>query len=368
MHVPFLNVKESYEKISEQVDKAVLSVLRSGNYISGPEVQNFEDKFAKSVGANFSVGTGNGYDSLVLSLKALEIGRGDEVLVPTNTFIATWLAVSAVGAKPIPVEPDQETYTITADGCNKVLTRKSKAIIPVHLYGQPVDLKPIIRLAQDHGLKVIEDAAQAHGARYFNKPVGGLSDLTCWSFYPGKNLGALGDAGAVTGNDTELIDKVRFYANYGSEKKYDHKMLGINSRLDPIQAAILSVKLEHIDTWTNSRRKIAGRYLHALSHTNYILPTQIDNTSHVWHLFVIRSQKRNELCEFLDINNIQCLIHYPKPPHLQNAYKHLGYQRGTFPIAEHLSETVLSLPMCPHMTEEQNFYVIEKMLEFAQNS
>jgi dTDP-4-amino-4,6-dideoxygalactose transaminase len=351
--VPFLDLKSATEELRGEINEAVGRVVSSGWYIGGEEVERFEAGFGAYCGAAHCVGVGNGLDALHLALLAMDIGPGDEVIVPSNTFIATWLAVSMAGATPVPVEPDPATHNIDPARIEAALTRRTRAIIPTHLYGQPADLDPILALARGHGLKVIEDAAQAHGARYRGRPLGGHGDAVAWSFYPGKNLGALGDAGAVTTNDAALAARIRTIANYGSRAKYVHEVSGVNSRLDPIQAAVLGVKLRHLDEWNERRRRIAARYLDALHGTGLGLPAVPNWAEPVWHLFVIRTQDRARFQAALGAAGVHTQIHYPTPPHLQGAYADMGLGAGSFPIAERLAGAVISLPIGPHLGEEQ---------------
>jgi dTDP-4-amino-4,6-dideoxygalactose transaminase len=290
-------------------------------------------------------------DALRLALIAMEIGPGDEVIVPSNTFIATWLAVSQCGATPVPVEPLESTCNLDPDRIEAGITKRTKAVIPVHLYGQPADLDPILSIARAHGLFVLEDAAQAHGAQYKGRRIGGHGDAAAWSFYPGKNLGALGDAGAVTTNNAQLAERIRMLRNYGSEIKYVHPMRGFNSRLDPVQAAALTVKLRHLDQWNDRRKAIAARYRQGLSGTSLQLPDVPAWADPAWHLYVVRHPRRDKLQSFLRDKEIGTQIHYPIPPHLQGAYRDHGRKEGQLPVAERMAETVLSLPMGPQMGE-----------------
>lgn len=347
--IPFLDLGAAYKELQVQIDTAVKRVLESGQYILGQEVEAFEAEWANYCGANYAVGVANGLDALTLALRSLDVGPGDEVIVPSNTYIATWLAVTAVGAKPVPVEPNLQTNNIEAVQIEGAISKHTRAIIPVHLYGQPVDLDPIISLARKYNLYVIEDAAQSHGAKYKGKRIGSHGDIVCWSFYPGKNLGAMGDAGGITTNNADLANMIRTLRNYGSEQKYSNSELGVNSRIDPIQAAILRAKLPFLDSWTNRRKAIAQCYLADLQGTNLILPVIPEWTDPAWHLFVVRSKNRNELQKGLQDLGISTLIHYPIPPHRQIAYKSLGIAAGNYPVAEQLAEEVLSLPIGPHL-------------------
>ena len=357
--VPFLDLQRGYKELGPQIESAVSASLASGRYIGGPEVDAFETEFARFTGTAHCVGVGNGLDAIRLVLDAMEIGPGDDVLVPSNTFIATWLAVSQTGATPVPVEPDPQTHNVTVQGLKAALTAKTRALIPVHLYGCPAPIDDILAFARDHDLCVIEDAAQAHGARWKDVPIGGHGHAATWSFYPGKNLGAFGDGGAVTTNDPELAHRVRLMGNYGSEERYVHKQRGLNSRLDPVQAAILSVKLAHLEDWNDRRKGIAARYSAAFSALPALtLPDIPEAADPVWHLYVIRHPHRDALQTWLADQGIQTLIHYPCPPHKQGAYassKHL-------PIAERLAREVLSLPIGPQMTNEEVDRVIDVMM------
>lgn len=347
MTVPFLNLGAAYFELKSEIDSAISRVLESGWYILGPEVEAFEEEWARYCEANYAVGLANGLDALVLALRALDVGPGDEVIVPSNTYIATWLAVSAVGATPVPVEPDPATHNIDVTRIAAAITPATKVILPVHLYGLPADIDPILSLAKDHGLRVIEDAAQAHGARYKGKRIGAHGDIVCWSFYPGKNLGALGDGGAVTTDNADLADRIRVLRNYGSRVKYVNEVQGVNSRLDPIQAAVMLVKLKHLDDWTDRRRAIAALYDQGLAGAGLVLPHVPDWAEPAWHLYVVRCAKREDLQARLTGEGIGTLIHYPIPPHLQDAYA--GANFGPQPIAEQLSREVLSLPMGPQL-------------------
>lgn len=362
--VPFLDLRAAYLELKPDLDAAVLRSLDSGWYIGGTEVEAFEAEYATYVGAKECVGVGNGLDALHLALKAMDIGPGDEVIVPSNTYIATWLAVSYTGATPVPVEPDERTYNIDPAFIEAAITPRTKAVIPVHLYGQPADLNPILDIARRHKLWVLEDAAQAHGARYKGKRIGAHGDAVAWSFYPGKNLGAMGDAGAVTTNNPEVAEKLRMLRNYGSKVKYVNEIVGYNSRLDPIQAAALRVKLKALDEWNARRREVAMMYIEKLEDTELTLPFVPDWAEPVWHLFVVRSPERDKLQKHLESKNIGTLIHYPIPPHLQQAYAPLGYKEGSFPISEHVHHEVLSLPIGPHLSPEATKSVITNVQNF----
>lgn len=358
MKVPFLDLNAPHDELRAELSEAFERVLDSGWYILGKEVKQFEEEFADYCGAEYCIGAGNGLEALHLILRAYGIGEGDEVIVPSNTYIATWLAVSYAGATPIPVEPDEHTYNIDPTLIEAAITPRTKAIIAVHLYGQPADMDAINAIAQKHNLKVIEDAAQAHGARYKGRRVGTLGDAAGFSFYPGKNLGAIGDGGAVTTNDTELADRVRVLCNYGSRIKYHNEVKGFNSRLDELQAAFLREKLKKLDDWNERRKAIAAEYLNALRDSNVVLPHVPEWADPVWHLFVVRNSQRDQLQKKLNEAGIGTMIHYPIPPHLQEAYAELGYNVGAFQIAEQIHQEVLSLPMFPSMTSVQINHVV----------
>ncbi len=358
MQIPFLDLRAAYLELKPEIDAAVARVLDSGWYILGSEVEAFEAEWATYCGAAHAVGVANGLDALTLALRALDIGRGDEVIVPSNTYIATWLAVSAVGARPVPVEPDPATHNIDPARIASAVTPRTRAILPVHLYGQPADLDAILEVAGAYGLAVVEDAAQAHGARYKGRRIGAHGDIVCWSFYPGKNLGAMGDAGAVTTNRAELAERIRALRNYGSRAKYVNDEQGVNSRLDPLQAAILRAKLPYLDAWTERRRAVAGRYGEALAETGVALPYVPNWAEPAWHLYVVRSAEREMLQSQLAEAGIGTLIHYPIPPHMQAAYADLGLAPDSLPLARCLASEVLSLPMGPHLTSDQQASVI----------
>lgn len=350
MKVPFLDLQAAYFELRSEIDSAVARVLHSGNYILGSEVEGFEEEFADYCAARHVVGVANGLDALHLALLAMGIGPGDEVIVPSNTYIATWLAVNQCGATPVPVEPTEATYNIDAALIEAAITPRTKIILPVHLYGQPADLDPILDVAKRHGLRILEDAAQAHGARYKGRRVGTHGDAVAWSFYPGKNLGALGDGGAVSTNNPEIADRLQTLRNYGSRSKYVNEVKGFNSRLDPVQAAVLRVKLRHLDNWNARRQAVATAYLTGLINTPLALPTVPDWADPVWHLFVVRHPQRDAVVRGLAAAGIRSLIHYPIPPHRQKAYADAGFGAGVFPVAEAMAQEVLSLPIGPHMT------------------
>lgn len=356
IHVPFLDLKSGNNEIKGQLDIAFQRVVESGWYILGPELEAFEAEFAQYCEVKYCVGVANGLEALHILLRAYAIGPGDEVIVPSNTFIATWLAVTECGATPVPVEPNISTHNIDPVLIENAISNQTRAIIPVHLYGQPADMDPINDLASRHGLIVIEDAAQAQGARYKNQRVGSLGHAAATSFYPGKNLGALGDGGAVLTNDRIIAAKIKQLRNYGSNKKYQHDIAGYNSRLDEIQAAFLRVKLTHLDRWNSLRREVAEKYNEALAIKNIILPVVPDFAEPVWHLYVVRSKNREALINLLEDKGISTIIHYPIPPHRQECYR--NYFDGHLPIADLLSTEVISLPMSPTMTPEQIEHVV----------
>ncbi len=356
--VPFLDLKSVVHRQREELRAAFERVLDSGWYVLGAEVEAFEKGFASYCGVQHCVGVGNGLDALHLTLRAWGIGPGDEVIVPSNTYIATWLAVTYAGATPVPVEPDSDTHNIDGSNLEAALTKKTRAIIPVHLYGHVADMDPIMQFAAKHGLKVLEDAAQAQGARYKGRRAGALGDAAGFSFYPGKNLGALGDAGAITTNDPELADKLRLLRNYGMRVKYHNDVSGFNSRLDEVQAALLGPRLERLDADNDSRRRIADRYNEAFREMGIAHPRPAQWAEHIWHVYVLRFSDRDRVAERLRAAGIGTLVHYPIPPHLQPAYSSLGFDKGAFPIAEKLASEVLSIPMWPDMPVEAQDAVI----------
>lgn len=353
MKVPFLDAGAAYFELKDEIDSAIARVSGSGQYILGPEVKAFEEEFSAFCEADNCVGTGNGLDALKLALLAVGIGPGDEVIVASNTFIATWFAVSEIGAVPVPVEPDQRTHNLDAARVESALTRRTKALLPTHLYGQPADLDPLLAIARESGLKLVEDAAQAHGARYKGKRVGAHGDAVAWSFYPAKNLGAMGDGGAVTTDDSEIAERVRRLGNYGSREKYVHEARGFNTRLDPIQAAILRVKLTRLEEWNARRTRLAASYDEALRDAAVETPLVPSWAEPSWHLYVIQYAERDRLTDALKARGIETLIHYPIPPHLQVAYRDLDLGEGALPVAERLAKQVLSLPIGPHLKPEQ---------------
>lgn len=358
MKIPFVSFRPMEKELDSELRVAFERVYQASWYIEGNEDKAFEDAFAEYIGTKYCIGTGNGLDALMLALKALGIGEGDEVIVPSHTFIATALAVTYTGAKPVFVEVSPDTFNINPDLIEAAVTDKTKAIMPVHLYGQACDMDPIMAIARKHNLKVVEDCAQAHGAAYKGRKIGTFGDVAGFSFYPGKNLGALGDAGATVTNDEALAKKIRALGNYGSDYKYHHIYKGNNSRLDEFQAAFLKAKLPILDKMNEERRRIADRYINEIKNPKIILPTVPDYTTPVWHIFAIRCEEREKLEQHLKEAGISTNKHYPIPMHLQECYKDLGYKEGDFPIAEQISKTELSLPMYYGMTDEEVSYVI----------
>ena len=364
--VPFLDLHSAYHELRAEVDGAVARVLESGWYLLGRELTEFEHNFAEYVGTSHAVGVANGLDALTLALRALGIGEGDEVIVPSNTYIATWLAVTQVGARPVPVEPDPRTYNLDPAQLHDALSPKTRAILPVHLYGQPADMAPINAFAAQHDLFVLEDAAQAHGARYHGQRAGSLGDASAWSFYPTKNLGALGDGGAVTTSDANVADKLSVLRNYGSRVKYLNEVQGVNSRLDEVHAAVLDVKLRVLDEWNARRTHQAARYTAAFDASPLVLPFVPPWAEPAWHLYVVRvpgdAAYRNHVQQQLTAAGVGTMVHYPLPPHRQQAYASSNFPVDAFPVASMIAQTALSLPIGPHMTSAQQDIVIEALL------
>ncbi len=359
MNIDLTFLDRQYKLYQQEYEAAVLRVMRSGWYILGPEVEAFENEFAAYIGRKYCVGVNSGLDALTLSIHALGIGAGDEVLVPANTYIATVLAITKNDAKPVFVEPDVY-YGIAADKIEVSVTKKTKAIMPVHLYGQACDMDKIMNIADKYNLRVVEDCAQSHGAKYKGTMTGAFGDVGCFSFYPTKNLGAFGDAGAVVTDDEELYKKLKMLRNYGSEKKYHNQIEGVNSRMDEIQAALLRIKLSHLDKLNCERIEIADYYNREIKNPEIQLPVlRCSETNHVYHQYVIRTKKRNKLQLYLANNGIKTLIHYPVPPHLAECYGYLGHKQGDFSIAEQYAEEVLSLPMFNGMRVDEIEYVIK---------
>jgi len=364
MEVPFLELLPTYKELQPEFDAAYHRVMESGWYLLGKELEAFEAEFAHYCGAKYCVGCGNGLDALHLILRAYDIGPGDEVIVPAHTFIATWLAVSYAGATPVPVDVEPIYYNLAPMKIEAAITPRTKAIMPVHLYGHPADMNPINAIAQRHGLRVIEDAAQSQGAVYQGTKCGTLGDAAAFSFYPGKNLGAFRDAGAVVTNDQKVVEKVRKLRNYGSAIKYQHELQGINSRIDELTAAFLRIKLTKLDEWNTRRQRVAMQYLTAFETVSaFVLPKVMPECFHAWHLFIIRHPQRDVLQRRLAEKSIGSLIHYPVPPHLAGAYANLACKRGEFPVAERIAAEVLSIPIGPHMTDEQVVFVAQTLRE-----
>lgn len=364
--IAFLDLGAATRELKAEIDAAVARVVTSGWYVGGPEVAAFEAEWAHFCGAKHGVGVGNGLDALHLALKAVGVGPGDEVIVASNGYIATQLAVTMAGATPVPVEPDSATHNLDPARIEAAITPRTKAIMPTHLYGQPADLDPMLEIAKRHGLKLIDDAAQAHGAKYRGRRIGRhganghTASITCWSFYPSKNLGALGDGGAVTTDDPELAEKIRRLGNYGSSIRYVNQELGVNSRLDPIHAAVLRVKLATLDQWNHRRRAIAALYSAALADCDGLTVPYVPGWAEpAWHLYVVQCEDRDRLAARLAEAGVQTLIHYPIPPHRQQAYADMGLAEGSLPIAERLATRVLSLPIGPHLGQDDAERVAE---------
>lgn len=360
--IKFLDLKKINNRYREEIDSRIKNILDKGWYLQGEENENFTKNFANFCGTKFALGVANGLDALNLIIKAYGFGNGDEIIVPANTYIATILAISENGCIPILVEPDIKTYNINPDSIEEKITTKTKAIMVVHLYGQAVQMEKIWKIAKKYNLKIIEDSAQAHGAIYQENRTGNLGDASGFSFYPGKNLGCIGDGGAVTTNDEELFNKIKAIANYGSDRKYHHIYKGVNSRLDEIQAAVLDIKLKHLDSDNNKRREISKYYRENIKNSKLILPDTYDEKSHVWHIFAVRTQNRDEFQKYLTEKGIQTIIHYPTPPHKQGAYKE--WNNLSFPITEEIHNTILSLPISPVMTDSEIEKVVEVVNEY----
>jgi len=364
VNIPLVDLKRQHDEIRGEISSEIENVIDSGRFILGGCVKSFEEEFAEYCGAKYGVGVASGSDALTLSMKAIGVGPGDEVITVPNTFISTADAISRNGGRPVFVDVNQ-TYTMDASKVEEKITQKTKAIIPVHLYGHPADMDPINEIAEKHGLYVVEDACQAHGAEYKGKKVGSLGDIACFSFYPSKNLGALGDGGMVVTDDEELALKIRMLRNYGQREKHLHDLIGYNSRLDELQAAILRVKLRHLDEWNGMRRKNARAYNKLLSGVAVETPTESRFAKHVYHLYVIKSDNRDGLQKMLALNGISTGIHYPVPIHLQGAYSHLGYKKGDFAVSEGCANTILSLPMFPRLTKAEIRVVINLFCSWA---
>lgn len=369
MSVPFLNLKAQHQALKAEILAAVSEVLDSAAFAGGPYVAKFEEEFAKYCTTKYAVGVGNGTDALWFALLALGLGPGDEVITAANTFIATAEAISFCGAKPLFVDIDEETYNMNPALLEKAITPRTKAIIPVHLYGQMADMDPILEIARKHKLFVVEDASQAHGAEYKGRRAGSIGDIGCFSFYPGKNLGACGEGGAcVTNNDT-LRAKITMLREHGQSRKYYHDVIGWNGRLDGIQGAILSIKLKHLETWTEARRAHAKAYSQAFAHVHGVLtPKEASYARHVYHLYVLRLKDRDDALKNLAANGVNCAIHYPLPLHLQAAYAGLGYSRGAFPVSERCAEEIISLPMYPELTPSDISTVTRELIAEVQKT
>ena len=365
MKIPFLDLKATSAQVADEVSNRWKTILEQSDFVLGREVDHFEREFAEYCGCDHAIGVASGLDALKLILRAMDIGAGDEVITAANSFIATALAISSVGAVPVLVDIADKDFLIDVQAFEKAITPKTKAIIPVHLYGQAADMDPIVEIAHKHGLKVIEDACQAHGALYKGCRCGSLGDAAAFSFYPGKNLGAFGDGGAATTSDDTLADRIRMLRNYGSLRRYRHDELGENSRLDTVQAAVLSVKLQYLEGWNAARRRIAARYAEGLKDVAEVrLPFTNGYAEHVHHLYVIRSARRDDLMKYLQERGIGCIIHYPIPIHLQKAYASIGWKLGDFPVTERAAPEILSLPLFPTMSDEQVDYVVESVADF----
>ena len=367
-NIPFVDLKIQYQTIADEVNREIIDVIKKADFILGENVEFFEKEFANYCEARFAVGLDTGTSALELTLRAYDIGEGDEVITVANTFIATASAIAFTGAEPVLVDINPQTYNIDASLIEKVITSKTRAIIPVHLYGQPADMDAIMEIAKANGLKVIEDACQAHGARYKGRKIGSIGDVACFSFYPAKNLGAYGDGGIAVTNDSELAERLKMLRNYGQKEKYNHLFLAYNRRLDTIQAAVLRVKLRYLDAWNESRRQNARLYNEFFKESNVVVPYKADYAEHVYHLYVIRVNNRDGLQAHLKSKGIATGIHYPIPIHLQKAYQYLGYRLGDFPITDAYADEILSLPMFPELTVEQVKYVVETINQFVEQS
>lgn len=364
MKVNFVDLKRQYHTIKKEIDSAIKQVIENSHFILGQDVESLENEFAKLVGTKYAVSVGSGLSALELGMKALGIGTGDEVLVPVNSYIASASAVSLAGATPVLVDCLEDTFNIDIVKAEKAITKKTKAIMPVHLYGQVADMENVLKLARKYKLKVIEDACQAHGASFKKKMAGSFGDFAAFSFYPGKNLGAYGDGGLVTTNSKGLVDKIKMLRNYGQKEKYKHYLLGGNSRLDNLQAAVLLVKLKKLKEWNAKRLENARLYNQLLDGLPPVTPKIFPEFNHIFHLYVVRVNNRDKLSEYLSKAGIATQMHYPIPIHLQPAYKPLGYKKGEFPIAEKLSSEILSLPMFPELKKNEIKYICKKIKDF----
>ncbi len=367
MKINFVDIQKQYKQHEKEFDDAIKKVLLKGDFILGEEVATFEKEFAVFCEVKHCIGVASGTDALFLSLLALGIGSGDEVITAANTFIATTRAIQMTGASPVLVEMNPQTYNIDVTKIEKAITKKTKVILPVHLYGQPADMDPIIKIAKKYSLRIVEDAAQAQGATYKGKRIGGIGDITGFSFYPGKNLGAYGDAGAITTNNKTLAEKVKLLRDWGTNVKYYHEIPGYNSRLDTIQAAVLRVKLRYLEKWNKRRNDIAKRYDQLFQKTEFVVPYILPDAESVYHLYLIQVQKRDVLLSYLKKHGIYAGIHYPIPLHLQKANKNLGYKKGDFPLTEAYTKKIISLPIHPELTNDEVDYIVEKVKDFYKN-
>ena len=367
MNIPFVDLSRQNTFLRKEINQAIAEVIDSSQFVLSKELENFEKEFARYLGVKYCYGVASGSDALRLSLLASGIERGDEVLIPANSYVSSAFETLFIGATPVLVDIDEETYNIDPKKIKFKITKMTKAIIPVHFYGQPARMDKILRIAEKYNLKVIEDACQAHGAEYKEKKVGGFGDAGCFSFYPSKNLGALGDGGAITTNNKKIAQKISLLRNYGQIKKNYHKIKGFNSHLDALQAAVLSIKLRYLNRFNQKRRKIAKQYNQFLTGIQeIILPQELPNLKHVYHLYVIKTKNRNKLVRYLSKKGIRTQIHYPIPIYLQSAFKNLGYQKGDFPVTEKCAEEIISLPMFPELREEEIKFVVERIKFFYQ--
>lgn len=363
MKVPFVDLAAQYRELAPEIDEAISRVIRTSDFVLGKELLQFEEEFAEYCGVRYAIGVDSGISALELSLRALDVGPGDEVITAANSFVASASPITMVGARPVLVDIDPRTYNLNVNTVVDAVTPKTKAIIPVHLYGQPVDIDPLIKLAQARGIAIVEDACQAHGARYKGRRVGSLGNAAAFSFYPAKNLGAYGDGGMIVTNDSAVAEKVGMLRNYGQKVKYHHELIAFNHRLDTIQAAVLRVKLRHLDDWNAARRRSAALYTQLLRHCDVHTPEELNLIEHVYHLYVIRVRDRDALQRYLAERGIATGIHYPIPIHLQPAFRDLGYQEGDFPVTERYAQEILSLPMYPGLTDEQIVDVVDAVRE-----
>ncbi len=365
--VPFIDFKEQYDLIKDEIDTGLKGVFTRSDFIMGKEEKEFSAAFARYCDCQYAVGVNSGTDALYLALAALDIGVGDEVILPVFTFIATALCVSYTGAKPVFVDIEEKTYNIDPDQLKKAITKKTKAIIPVHIYGQSADMKEINEIAQKNGIAVVEDAAQAHGARYQDKKTGSLGDVGCFSFYPTKGLGAFGDGGMIVTNNKKIFEEAKMLGDYGRKSRYDHKVKGYNSRLDTVQAVVLLAKLKYLDQWNQMRAANASYYSQLLKNIDGVVPPVIKkDRTHVFQTFAIRTKNRDKVCQEMQKKGVDVLIHYPIPLHLQEAYSDLGHKKGDFPVSEKIAQEILSLPMYPHLKKEQIEYVCENLKEIVK--